>query len=146
MCWLPDNLKMTGGLLVWLSDKMTFWNNQRISESLMDCLTDEMKWSDNILKSDVLMIWKTWCLLTGQLMIWLSENVWRLALLTDWLSDALRMTDNLMFWPSDSQKCQKSSDISFFQTLRSSESQNTRISVLFRTSDLLYWYQFFPDG
>ena len=116
------------------------WKSLRITEGLMNCPSDEMMFWNN------LRVWSTddlKNLISAVLIIWwpdnlrMSGNVWKCALLTDYLSDSLKITDNLMLWPSDVLKCLRSSDISFRQIFKSPESHSIRLSDIVSYSETI---------
>ena len=109
-------------LKTWSTDCLIVWNDLRMPEGLINQLSNSLKWPENILWPEVLKIWQSGflpCWSSDSLMIWdylkwsenvwkflkISDIVWRYICLTDWLSGGLRITDNLIFWPSDVLIC-----------------------------------------
>ena len=147
-------------LKTWSTDSLIAWNDLRMSEGLINQLSDKLKWPENILWSEVLKIWQSGflsCWSSDGLMIWdclklsenvwkflkVSDNVWRYSFLTDWPFGGLRITDNLMFWSSDVLKCLINSEKFWYQLF--SDIQIIRESVILRQSDFCYWYQIFSE-
>ena len=78
----------------------------------------------------------------------ISENFWWSTILTGWWSESPTKSGGLLIWVSDDLtvwKFLKTSDIRYFQTLRSSDVQIVSLSVFLSTSDLCVWYQNFSD-
>ena len=134
---MSDSLRHWEYLMVCCSECLTVWKHLTVHCS--ECLT---VWqSENI-----------WKYLIGCcsrcLTVWLSENFWEFLMIyySDWLmiweSEKIWRSADLSIWWSDSLK---TSDIRYFQTLRSSDVQIVSLSVFLSTSDLCVWCQIFSD-